>query len=80
MCVLKLWKETNDFYCLKEVRKRLTKKVEIKTWKLKNEHLEKNYIKIILKVIKKKLNNEKTVKKFKKTWKTREFGQMVRLG
>ena len=61
------------------------KKVEEKNWKKKlkvrKRKFWKKYIKRTWKLIKKKkLKNEKTLIKLKKSWKTRGFGQMVRLG
>ena len=61
-------------------------KVEEKNWKKKlkvrKRKFWKKYIKRTWKLIKKKrkLKNEKTLIKLKKSWKTRGFGQMVRLG
>ena len=65
----------------KKIRKSFEKKFLLKkSWKLKMKNFEKKYLKRNWKIIKKKFENKKTLKNLKKGWKTRGFGQMVRLG
>ena len=63
------------------MKEKVEKEVEKKKLKIKkNENFESKYIKRIWKIIKRKLKNKKTLRKFIKKWKTLGFSEMVRLG